>query len=499
MKETTILGIDLGTTNSLASIFRNKHPELIVNKRGSRMTPSVVSLRNKSEVLVGELARNQAVLNSEKTVSVIKRKMGTEDQVHLGGRCFSPVEISGIILRKIKQDAESFLGEEISDSVITVPAFFNDNQRLATKRAGELAGLRVRKLLNEPTAAALAYGYARGGDGNLLVVDCGGGTLDITLLEYQEHCFKIKGVGGSTLLGGFDFDQALVKWLASNFEEQHGVDLLADPIAHQQLVIQSEKAKIDLSTVSETTITAPYISMTEKGPLHLNQRITIQEFEALIEEHLETLCKLIKETLARYELNKDWVQTVILVGGSTRLPAIETRVKELFPEPAVLKKDLNPDEVVALGAGVLAGILSDSVTDMAFYDITSHNFGLENHCEEFVSLIPAGTSYPCEFTQLFTTIEENQDEVVIHVLQNGERKGDENVVSLGMFHLTDIEPAPAGEPNIRVSFSIDTDGLLSVTAINLDSGESKQIVITDNFENLENDFTERRGVQLKIV
>lgn len=495
----TIIGIDLGTSNSLVTIYRNNQPELIINNRGLRLTPSVVSFKSESEVLVGELARNQAVLNRDVTITHVKRHMGTDKRYDIRGRSYTPVEISGIILRKLKSDAETFLGHPISKAVITVPAYFNDNQRLATKHAGELAGLKVLKLLNEPTAAALAYGHARGGVSHLLVVDLGGGTLDITLLDYEDRIFRVKGLGGSTCLGGLDFDQELVRHIAENFETAHGVDLLKDPIAHQQLVIQSEKAKIDLSSVIETSITAPYISVTEKGPLHLNETLTREKFEQLIEPHLTSIRQLITETIKNYQIPPEWIETIILVGGATRVPAVEKMVREMFPAVAEIKKDLNPDEAVAMGAGVLAGILSEQVTDMDFYDITSHNLGVEDQKDKFALLIPAGTPYPCERTKLFSTIQDGQTEVVIHVLQNGERAGDDQLVSLGRFHLENIRPVPAGEPNIDVTFAIDPHGLLNITAIDLDTGLSEKITITDTISGDEMNTDERRGKGITIV
>lgn len=476
-----ILGIDLGTTNSLVSIFRNRQPELIVNPRGSRMLPSVVSFRAENEVLIGDLARNQIVMHSEHTIATIKRKMGSDQPLRIGEQEYSPAEISALILCKIRQYAEEYLGQTVQEAVITVPAYFDDNQRQQTKLAGEMAGLRVLRLLNEPTAAALAYGYAHGGESNLLVVDLGGGTLDITLLEYRDHHFEVKGVGGSTQLGGTDFDLKLVRWLVNSFKKAHGVDLRKDPMAFQQLLIHSEKTKVDLSTVTESTVMIPYISMSEQGPLHLNQALSRATLEKMLQPFFKQIRQLIEETFVQAKLPKEWTESIILVGGATRIPALERLVRSMFPA-AEVKKDLNPDEVVALGAGVLAGILSGQVEQLQFLDITPRNLGLREEDGRFVVCIPAGTPYPFQTEQLVTTTKDQQNEVVIEVMQNGSRLAEEEheLVQLGKFHLHLSQSLPAGEPNINVTFSIDQHGLLNVTAVDQETGEKESITITDN-------------------
>lgn len=464
------------------------------------MLPSIVSFKTDKEVLVGELAQGQTVLNKEVTVTKIKREMGTDHQVEIRNRKYSPIEISSLIIRKIKEYTEQFLGYPVKNAIITVPAYFNDNQRVHTKLAGELAGLKVIKLLNEPTAAALAYGYSKGGERNLLVVDLGGGTLDITILQYKDNYFKVLGVGGSTQLGGSDFDQELVKLLAESFRDEHQIDLLSDPIAHQQLLIHSERIKIDLSTVTEGNIVIPYISMSEQRPLHLNQTVTRDQFEKLIMPYASKLQDLVCQTFEQAGINKNWVETVILVGGSTRVPLIERTIKELFPE-AGFKKDLNPDEIVAMGAGVLAGIISREITDMHFMDVTSHNLGIENHKGEFIELIAAGTTYPVEARKLVTTTDDNQTEVVIHIQQNGRQTEEKATVSLGRFHLKNITAAPAGTSNIEVIFKIDMNGMLEVTAIDLDTGkkEGVGITITDAVANVGEKIMARRGGELSII
>jgi molecular chaperone DnaK len=498
--DNVILGIDLGTTNSLVSIFRNGQPELIVNSRGSRMLPSVVSFRSPTEALVGELARNQLVMNSDVTVATIKRHIGTEHTVHIHGQTYSPAEISALILRKIKNYAEDFLGHEVREAIVTVPAYFDDNQRQQTKVAGEMAGLRVLRLLNEPTAAALAYGYARGGESNLLVVDLGGGTLDITMLEYRDRYFAVKGVGGSTRLGGMDFDQKVVRWLANGFKREYSIDLRKDSMAYQQLLIHSEKAKVDLSTVQESTVMIPYISVAEQGPLHLNRNLTRRSLEKMLQTFLKQISTLIDETFTKAELAHDWAQSIILVGGATRVPAIERLVREKFPN-AEIKKDLNPDEVVALGAGVLAGILSGQVENLEFLDITSRNLGLREEDGTFVTLIAAGTPYPCESSKLVTTTKDQQNEVIIDVMQNGnQEESNHELVQLGRFHLHLTHELPAGEPNINVTFSIDQHGLLNVTAVDQETGEKESITITDNVAKPEQlaAFSEKCG-RLTII
>ncbi len=474
-----IIGIDLGTTNSLISFVKHGAPRIIPNERGSRSTPSVISFK-KGKVIVGEIARNQAVLNSESTVLNVKLAMGSDRNYTLNDRTYLPEEISGFILANLRETAEDYLGCEVEEAVITVPAYFDDNQRQATLRAAAMTGLKVSKLLNEPTAAALTYGMSQGENSNLLVIDLGGGTLDITLMAYKDKVFRVMGVGGSTGIGGINFDQVLIDYILKDFAAKSSYELKNDRIAYQQLVIHAEKAKIDLSSEESTSIMIPYIAVTDKGPIHLNMEVERSVFEKLAEPVLNDIRRHIDDTFAKADLAPDWVDSVILVGGATRIPAFTDLVDNILGSAASrLKKNINPDEAVARGAGILAGILSGEIADIAFHDITAHHLGIEADDGEFMSLIPAGTSYPAEAVRLFTTVEDDQQEVVIHILQN---RGSENLadyVSLGRFHLPVNHNRKKGEPNIDVTFSIDFNGVLTVSAIDLDTGEGKDITISN--------------------
>jgi len=480
-----VIGIDLGTTNSLVSYIKNGSPRIIPNPRGSRMTPSVVFFKENGEVIVGELAKNQAVLNAEHTVSNVKLSMGKDREYNIHGRKYSPADISALILTHLKDYAQKYLGRPVKDAVITVPAYFDDRQREDTLKAAEKAGLNVLKLLNEPTAAALTFGMGGNGDCRFLVVDFGGGTLDITLMEYKDRVFRVRGVGGSTSIGGTDLDNAVVEHILTDFQQTCNTDLRADPIAFQQLIIHGEKAKIDLSSTEETRIMIPYVTVTEKGPLHLNIPLNRTQFETLIDPLVEKIRHHIRQTFAHSGLGYDWPEAVILVGGSTRIPIMETLVKEILtpvisPEKDIFKRNINPDEAVARGAGILSGILEGSLTNIEFHDITPHDLGVEDDQGDFVTLIPGCTPYPAEQSRLFTTTEDFQTEVCIHVLQKtGEDK--ENRISLGWFHLRMDEPRKAGESSIEVIFSIDTNGILNVSAIDIDSGQMGEIIIEERY------------------
>lgn len=494
-----VLGIDLGTTNSLACMLEDGAPVIIVNERGSRMTPSVLSFRNEREVLVGELAKSQAVLNRANTVSYIKRHMGTNHRLTLMGREYTPLEISALILRKLKAYSEEYLGTAIQDVVITVPAYFNDNQRLATKLSGELAGFRVLKLLNEPTAAALAYSMHHEEDAQILVVDLGGGTLDISLLEHHDRVHRVRASGGSTMLGGIDFDQRIVDHLCSEFLAAHGVDLKADPVAYQQLVICAEKAKVDLSTVDQTQIMVPYITVSPQGPLHLNTTLTRQAFELLVSDLADSVRRLIRETFDGMGLPLDWANQVILVGGATRMPLIGRLIQELTG--IAPKRDLNPDEVVAKGAAIQAGILADQIADIEFYDVTSHTLGIEDDDGTFIPIIPNNEPYPTERSRVFTTVADDQDRVEIHIMQQSPSHPELPLVSLGRFALENIPPMPKGSPSIEVAFAVDKNGILQVTAHDLEHGMANAMTITDMAfaPSREDQPPQRRGGNLTIL
>ncbi len=497
-KRGIVVGIDLGTTNSLVAYIRDGNPVIIPNERGGRMTPSVVTFKESGQVIVGEMAKSQAVLNSEHTVSNIKLSMGKNVERLVGGRHRSPVEISSLILKSLKEYAGRYLEHDVEDAVITVPAYFDDRQREDTLNAARSAGLNVLKLLNEPTAAALTYGFSKRDGGRLLVLDLGGGTFDITLMEYTDNVFRVRGVGGSTSIGGTNFDMAIVEHILDEFQSVHGFDLRRDRIAYQQLVIHAEKAKIDLSSTDETRIMVPYITATEKGPIHLNMSLTRSELELLIAPTLREIERHIRQTFEQTGLSPECVDSVILVGGSTRLPAIETLVKGIIApvsangtdEPAgreeslfgdqALRREINPDEAVALGAGILAGIFEGSVPDIEFHDITSHDLGIEDDQGGFVAVLPRGATYPTSASRLFTTTSDFQEEVWIHVLQEV-GTGQKSRVSLGMFRLKISNPRSKGEPSIDVTFAIDANGMLNVSAVDLDSGETEEITIDPDF------------------
>jgi molecular chaperone DnaK len=496
-----IVGIDLGTTNSLvACINAENRPEIIINERGNRLTPSAVYFKNENEVLVGELARSQLILKAGHTVSCIKRHMGTDYQLQIHDRSYNPSEISALILRKLIKYAETQLGQKIDTAVVTVPAYFNDNQRQATMAAGELAGLNIVKLLNEPTAAALAYGAHLDHNAHILVLDIGGGTFDITLMERSDNICRVVGTGGSTTLGGIDFDNRLAEYILQNFRETTGVNLTDDPVARQQIQINAEKAKVDLSTVTDCSILIPYISMTDSGPLHLNQVIRRDEFNHLCRDLLAEIEGLIEQTMVRAGLNREWVEVVVLAGGASRMPGFQQCILDLLG-PVEIKSDINPDEVVALGAAMEAGMLSGQVSDIELHDVTSHTLGVEDDGGEFVALIPANTPYPIEKSRLFTTVQDDQEEVIIHILQRDELSEPVtvNTISLGRFHLEGINRGKAGEPSIDVTFAIDRNGVLNVSALDLDTGTNNHVQITGIGYTSGNRVMARRGQSLTVL
>jgi molecular chaperone DnaK len=482
-----VVGIDLGTTNSVVAVMEGQTPTVIANAEGNRTTPSVVAFTKTGERLVGQLAKRQAVTNPDRTISSIKRHMGTNFTVKIDGKDYTPQEISAMVLQKLVNDASTYLGERVTKAVITVPAYFNDAQRQATKDAGKIAGLDVLRIINEPTAAALAYGLDKKGNETILVFDLGGGTFDVSVLEVGDGVFEVKSTNGDTHLGGDDYDHRIVEFLVGEFRKEQGIDLSSDRQAMQRLTEAAEKAKIELSSTVQTNINLPFITADQNGPKHLDLTLTRAKFEELTDDLTQRCVQPFKNALADAKLDVSKIDEVVMVGGSTRMPVIQELVRKLTGKE--LNQSVNPDEVVAIGAAIQAGVLAGEVHDVVLLDVTPLSLGLETLGGVSTKLIERNTTIPTRKTQVFTTAEDGQTSVDINVLQ-GEREMAADNKSLGRFRLEGIPAAPRGVPQVEVTFNIDANGIVNVSAKDLGTGKEQQITITAS-TNLSKDEVDR--------